>query len=104
VLKAVAPAEADELREAVRAASGEAVEGEDLDALLDASPERPAGLAAAPAASPVRAAWKLRTGPLLVAALTSGSLGVLVPVVAAGSQVVDDVLGARTPSAWCRPR
>ncbi len=93
VLKAVAPREAEELREAVRVASGEAVAGEDHDAQLGASPERPAGLAVPPAASPVRAAWRLRTGPLLVAALTSGSLGVLLPVVAAGSQVVDDVLG-----------
>jgi len=93
VLKAVSPAEAEELREAVRAASGEAAAGPDLDALLEASPERPAGLVAPPPAAPARTAWRLRTGPLLVAALTSGSLGVLVPVVAAASQVVDDVLG-----------
>jgi putative membrane protein len=37
--------------------------------------------------------WRLRTGPLLVTAFTSGSFGVLIPVVAGASQVVDDVLG-----------
>jgi putative membrane protein len=86
VLKAVTPAEAEELREAVRVAgAGPSAPG---DALL--APERPV----APVPEPVTARWRLRPGPLVVAALTSGSFGVLVPVVAGASQVVDDVLGA----------
>jgi putative membrane protein len=79
VLKAVTPAAASELREAVRAAGAPAG--------LDVAPEHPG------VEPPVSASWNLRRGPLLVAALTSGSLGVLVPVVAGASQVVDDVLG-----------
>jgi putative membrane protein len=88
VLKAVAPPVAEELREVVR----------DRGAAL-AAPERP---------SPRGPAWRLGPGRLLVAALTSGSLGVLVPVVAGASQVLDDVLGAEdaqrllpdTPREW----
>lgn len=72
VLKAVTPAEAEEIRAAVRS-------------------ERPAA-AVEPAEDSVE--WRLGRGPLIVAALTSGSLGVLVPVVAGASQVLDDVIGA----------
>jgi len=72
VLKAVTPAEAEEIRAAVRS-------------------ERPA---AAVEESEDAVEWRLGHGPLLVAALTSGSLGVLVPVVAGLSQVLDDVIGA----------
>ncbi|HEX2085440.1 MAG TPA: PH domain-containing protein [Solirubrobacteraceae bacterium] len=71
VLKAVSPEVAEALREFVRD-RGTAVAEEASDA-----PE-----------------WRLGAGRLLVAALTSGSLGVLVPVVAGVSQVLDDVLGA----------
>jgi putative membrane protein len=72
VLKAVTPAEAEEIRAAVRS-------------------ERPA-VAVEQTEDAVE--WRLGRGPLLVAALTSGSLGVLVPVVAGASQVLDDVIGA----------
>jgi putative membrane protein len=75
VLTAVAPEVAEELREHVRAHGGE-----------------PA--AAAGEEEPDAPAWRLGLGGLVVAALTSGSLGVLVPIVAGGSQVLDDVLGA----------
>ena len=72
VLRAVAPEVADELRAVVR------------------------GSAPAAAAEPEEEGPEWRLGPrrLLVAALTSGSLGVLVPVVAGLSQILDDVLGA----------
>ena len=73
VLKAVSPGEAEELRELVRAAPSVPVE-------------------ALPS-------WRLGGSRLLVAALTSGSLGVLVPVVAGASQVLDDVLGAEDAQA-----
>ena len=66
VLKAVSPREAEELRERVRAAP------------VTPQAELPH--------------WRLSPGRLLLAALTSGSLGVLVPVVAGASQVLDDVL------------
>ena len=75
ILKAVTTDDAELVRRTVRGGGG--------DELL-AAPERPVEQAAA---------WSLRTGPLLVAALTSGSLGVLLPVVAGASQVADDVLG-----------
>jgi len=90
VLRAVSPAEAEALRAAVRRGGGDVV-----DTGLEA-PERPAGAGAGALAAPAvpAAAWRLGPGGLLVAALTSGSLGVLVPVVAAGSQVLDDVIGA----------
>jgi putative membrane protein len=74
VLKAVAPEVAEELRDFVR--------------------ERGAAVAAVPAQAADAPAWRLGFGRLLVAALTSGSLGVLVPVVAGASQALDDVLGA----------
>ena len=86
VLRAVSPAEAEELREAVREASGEA---------------RPAGGAFDPAAPEAvasagpSATWSLGGRPLVLAALTSGSLGVLVPVVAFASQVLDDLVAPR---------
>ena len=74
VLKAVDPSVVAELRDLVGARSRS-----------DVAPERPAG--AAPT-------WKLSRRALMTAALTSGSLGVLVPVVAGASQVLDDVMGA----------
>jgi putative membrane protein len=77
VLKAVAPEVAEELREAARAS----------------------GAAAAPAPAAGVPSWRLGRARLLVAALTSGSLGVLVPVVAGASQVLDDVLGAEDAQA-----
>ncbi len=88
VLKAVAPAVAEELREVVR--------------------ERGTPVAVAEEAASGAPAWRLGPGRLLVAALTSGSLGVLVPIVAGASQVLDDVLGAEdaqrllpdTPREW----
>lgn len=91
VLKAVSPQEAEELRDAVRRAGAPAADEADVFA---ASPERPAG-ARVPAveAPPAGPSWRLRGGPLVVAALTSGSFGVLIPVVAGASQVLDDVLG-----------
>ena len=74
VLQAVTPAHAEELREAVREGRG-------------------AELAAAERPPEDVVEWRLSTRELLVAGLTSGSLGVLVPVVAAATQVLDDVLG-----------
>ncbi len=75
VLKAVTPADADALREAIRASGAPAA----------AAPERP------PEELP---SWRLGRGALVVAALTSASLAVLVPVAAGLSQVLDDVLGS----------
>jgi putative membrane protein len=69
VLRAVAPEIAEELRGLARSAGAAAAEDAEV------------------------AAWSLGSSRLLVAALTSGSLGVLVPVVAGASQVLDDVLG-----------
>jgi putative membrane protein len=77
VLKAVTPEVAEELRELARGA----------------------GAAPAPAADVELPSWRLTPGRLLVAALTSGSLGVLVPVVAGASQILDDVLGAENAQA-----
>lgn len=74
VLQAVTPMAAEQLREAVRKGREAPI----------AAPERPAE---------DTVEWRLSTGRLLLAALTSGSLGVLVPVVAGASQVLDDVLG-----------
>lgn len=85
VLKAVSPAEADELRERVRVAAGEAP----ADGFATA-PEAPVAVPGAPPAGP---SWRLGPRPLVLAAVTSGSLGVIVPVVAGASQVLDDVLG-----------
>lgn len=95
VLKAVTTAEAEELREAVRAAgdtptaavAAEAAAGPGL-----AHPEAPAARPARPDGP--RAEWRLGRGRLVAAALTSGSFGVLVPVVAGLSQTFDDVFGA----------
>lgn len=78
VLKAVTPADAEELRAAV---AGEKAGTAELATPVEPEPEE-------------QAAWRLTSGGLLVAALTSGSLGVLVPVVAGLSQVADDVIGA----------
>ena len=77
VLKAVVPAEAEELRAAVRAGGAE--------------PGAP------PAGGQVSAdaqTWRLERGPLAVAALTSASIAVLAPVLGGFTQVVDDVFGA----------
>lgn len=70
VLKALTPEDATALREQV------ARRGAPQDA--EEAREQPA--------------WRLERGPLVLAALTSASLGVLVPVVAGASQVIDDVL------------
>ncbi|HEV2813602.1 MAG TPA: PH domain-containing protein [Solirubrobacteraceae bacterium] len=86
VLRAVAPSVAEELRGLVRGSS-------------------PSAPAAPSAPGP---SWTLGRRGLLVAALTSGSLGVLVPIVAGASQVLDDVLGPEdaerllpdTPQEW----
>lgn len=73
VLKALAPADAEALRAFVARQAGRGdVAGGDVTA-------------AAPA-------WRLERRRLLVTAATSGSFGVLVPVIAGASQVVDDVL------------
>jgi putative membrane protein len=69
VLKAVTEAEAEELRNAVRQ-----------------------GAPAAPVEAPDALVWELRGRPLIKAAATSGSLGVLLPFVAAATQLGDDVL------------
>jgi putative membrane protein len=107
VLSAVTPAEAAEIREAVREAAedgasggagaaataatvGEAGGGASAGAAAGAGPA--AGPAGAPAAPAV--VWRLSRGDLVRAAVTSGSLGVLIPVVAGLSQVLDDVIGA----------
>lgn len=79
VLKAVTPEEAEQLRELVRVAPAAAA---------------PDGADAGPLP-----AWRLGPRRLLLAALTSGSLGVLVPVVAGASQVLDDVLGEEDAQA-----
>jgi putative membrane protein len=60
-------------------------------------PESPLGTGPGPVqgagAGPEVEGWRLGSGALVVAALTSGSLGVLVPVVAGATQMLDDVLG-----------
>jgi putative membrane protein len=73
VLDAVSPADAEGLRAAVSARR----EG----------PEVPAGAAAASA--PTR---RLTRGELLVAALTAGQLGVILPALAGASQLLDELL------------
>jgi putative membrane protein len=83
VLRAVTQADADALREAIRAGGAEPAEG--VETVEGAE-------APVPAVAPT---WHLAPRTLLVAALTSGSLGVLVPIVAGASQVLDDVLGTR---------
>lgn len=85
VLKAVTPADAAELRSHVKGADQ-------------------AGRASAAAPRPT-AVWVLGTRRLLVAAVTSGSLGVVVPVVAGASQLLGDVLDQRqaqrlVPTTW----
>jgi putative membrane protein len=70
VLRAVTPEEADALRERIGT---------------------PAALAPAEVARPQR---RLGLGGLLLTALTAGRVGVLLPIVAAASQVVDDVAGS----------
>src|SRR5205085_848474 len=71
VLRAVTPEEADALRERI---------GRTAPA---AAPEAPA-----------RSQRRLRLGRLLLIAFTAGRIGVLLPIVAAGSQVVDDIGGS----------
>jgi putative membrane protein len=111
VLKAVTPEEADELREAVRrgapaevpadpfTVSPEAMVGPAASSPVPgvelpgtAAPEEASG--EEPASEPASAAWRLRRAPLMVAAVTSGSLGVLVPVLVGLSQVVDELFRA----------
>ena len=87
VLKAVAPEVAEQVREAVRDHRPQAtVPG------TSQAPQHE-GARQVPGTVGTGSEWRLGFGSLLLAALTSGSLGVLVPVVAAGSQVLDDVLG-----------
>jgi putative membrane protein len=86
VLKAVDLPAAEELREAVRKGSDPLREESDaVQACKGSDPLRKGS-------DPLQ--WALGRRDLLVAALTSGSLGVLVPVVAGASQAFDDVLGA----------
>jgi putative membrane protein len=93
VLKAVTEDEADALREAVRRGAGEATPADPLAAPEAAGiPKNVEG--AAPSTVLGRSgSWSLGTRRLIVAAVTSGSLGVLLPVVAGASQVLDDLLG-----------
>jgi putative membrane protein len=123
VLTAVTPAAAEELREAVRRAGGGAGRGTGLapdaggvratpasgpapavepapePAPAEAPPPASAPDGGRPAASPPAAAWRLGWRGLVACALTSGSFGVLVPIVAGATQVADDVLGTRDPRA-----
>jgi putative membrane protein len=78
VLKAVSEADAEELREAVRRAT------EGAARVQPAESQRTDG---GPSTE-----WHLTRGWLVIAALTSGSLGVLVPVVAGASQFLDNLL------------
>ena len=89
ILKAVTTDDAELVRQTVRGEKGE-------DPL--AAPERPQPSTKPSSSSDLERSgpgegWRLGVGPLLVAAVTSGSLGVLLPVVAGASQVADDVLG-----------
>ena len=88
VLKAVSLDEAEELRAAARGV---------LPAAAELSTDGSDGSSGGPNGSvteePV-ASLSLSRRSLVLAALTSGSLGVLVPVVAGLSQVLDDVIGA----------
>lgn len=77
VLRAVTPADAETLRAALGPGAGPAPEGP-------------------PAPRPER---RLGLGGLLLTALTAGRVGVLLPVVAAASQVVDDVAGSNAARA-----
>jgi putative membrane protein len=76
VLKAITEAEAEELREAVR--------GGGRPALVEAEEGRD------------ELVWELGTRGLVTAAATSGSLGVLLPFVAAATQWGDDLFGSDT--------
>jgi putative membrane protein len=98
VLKAITTDEAEELRTAVR--RGEA--GRPRAAVGEVSDDAPERVLTPAAARPqreedeeedVRAVWHLGARALLVAAVTSGSLGVIVPILVALSQVGDDLLG-----------
>jgi putative membrane protein len=71
VLRALSPADADALRAALRVAG-----------------------ASAPAEATAPVERRLGTGALLLTAATAGQIGVLLPVVAAASQVVDDIGGS----------
>lgn len=99
ILRAVTEAEADELRAAVAAAGAPIAAGAGA---VGAGAVGATGAGAAPAhpaaAAPDAVEWRLSGRALVVAALTSGSLGVLLPVVAGASQVLDDVLGAEDAS------
>src|SRR3954451_897529 len=79
VLKAVAEADADEIRESVRHAGGEVVDEKGDGA--EAEQDRPE--------------WRLSPRGLLAAAATSGSLAVLVPAAAAAFQLGQDVLSEK---------
>jgi putative membrane protein len=76
VLKAITESDADELREAVRGA---------------AVPARPVG---GDDQAHEELVWELGTRGLVSAAATSGSLGVLLPFVAAAIQWTDDIFGS----------
>jgi putative membrane protein len=74
VLKAITEAEAEELRNAVRRGAGHAV-------VTEHEPQ------------PEELVWELGLRRLVTAAATSGSLGVLLPFVAAATQWGDDIFG-----------
>ncbi|MEA2492764.1 MAG: putative rane protein [Thermoleophilaceae bacterium] len=76
VLKAVTPAEAEELREAVRHGGATVAAASEDDGDAEAI------------------TWTLSRRDLVIAAATSGSLGVLVPFAAAATQWADDLFGS----------
>jgi putative membrane protein len=92
VLRAVTLADADEVRQ-TSAATAQGARPPESDALR--FPESPLAAGPGPLQGDAVDEWRLGAGPLVVAALTSGSLGVLVPVVAGASQMLDDVFGVR---------
>lgn len=89
ILKAVTPEDAELVRQTVREATGEPLA--DPLAAPEAAGIPRTGEGSDP--SPEAGTWALGTRGLLIAAVTSGSLGVLLPVVAGASQVLDDVFG-----------
>src|SRR5688500_1541470 len=89
ILKAVTPEDAELVRQTVR---GE----QQPDPLAAPELPRPSTKPSSRSdhmGSDLLEGWSLGTRRLLVAAVTSGSLGVLLPVVAGASQVLDDVFG-----------
>ena len=94
ILKAVTEDDAELVRRTVR---GER-EPDPLAAPELPQPSTKPSSRSDPGGSDLVEGWSLGTGPLLVAALTSGSLGVLLPVVAGASQVLDDVFGTQDAS------